>query len=220
MTGPALRFDRATLVCVTGAADQADGRRPAGPLRRGRRSLPAGAVLDVGPLRRTWDARLPGVAGGLDVPPVLGSRSTFLLGGFGGLDGRALADGDVLPLGRPENLRAPRATSTAAARADRPVDAAGDPRPARRARAPDRGGRRRVLRRRPGRSTTAPTAPASGWSGRRRGWARTDGGEAGLHPSNMHDSAYPVGGIMLSGDTPVIVGPDGPWLGGFVVPAS
>ena len=35
----------------------------------------------------------------------------------------------------------------------------------------------------------------------------------------MHDSAYPVGGIMLSGDTPVIVGKDGPSLGGFVVPA-
>jgi allophanate hydrolase subunit 1 len=51
------------------------------------------------------------------------------------------------------------------------------------------------------------------------GWARRDGGEAGMHPSNLHDSAYPVGGIMLSGDTPVIVGPDGPSLGGFVVPA-
>jgi urea carboxylase len=53
--------------------------------------------------------------------------------------------------------------------------------------------------------------------GPRPGWARTDGGEAGLHPSNIHDSAYPVGGIMISGDTPVIVGPDGPSLGGFVV---
>jgi hypothetical protein len=38
-------------------------------------------------------------------------------------------------------------------------------------------------------------------------------------PSNIHDSAYPVGGIMLSGGTPVVVGPDGPSLGGFVVPA-
>jgi urea carboxylase len=51
-------------------------------------------------------------------------------------------------------------------------------------------------------------------------WARADGGEAGLHPSNIHDSAYPVGGIMLSGDTPVVVGPDGPSLGGFVVPCT
>ena len=70
-----------------------------------------------------------------------------------------------------------------------------------------------------GRSTTAPTAPASGSSDPRRASPATDGGEAGLHPSNIHDSAYPVGGMMLSGGTPVVVGPDGPSLGGFVVPA-
>src|SRR2546430_16505918 len=51
-------------------------------------------------------------------------------------------------------------------------------------------------------------------------WSRPDGGEAGLHPSNIHDSPYPVGGIMISGGTPVVVGPDGPSLGGFVVPAG
>lgn len=39
------------------------------------------------------------VSGGIDVPKVLGSRSTDLTGGFGGLDGRKLNDGDVLPLG-------------------------------------------------------------------------------------------------------------------------
>lgn len=39
------------------------------------------------------------VSGGIDVPKVLGSRSTDLTGGFGGLDGRKLKDGDVLPLG-------------------------------------------------------------------------------------------------------------------------
>src|SRR5262249_61676722 len=50
-------------------------------------------------------------------------------------------------------------------------------------------------------------------------FAHPDGGDAGLHPSNIHDSPYPVGGIMISGGTPVIVGPDGPSLGGFVVPA-
>ncbi len=36
------------------------------------------------------------VRGGLDVPPVMGSRSTYLPGGFGGLEGRALQPGDVL----------------------------------------------------------------------------------------------------------------------------
>jgi biotin-dependent carboxylase-like uncharacterized protein len=39
------------------------------------------------------------VAGGIAVPPVLGSRSTYLRGGFGGLEGRPLRAGDALPVG-------------------------------------------------------------------------------------------------------------------------
>ena len=50
-------------------------------------------------------------------------------------------------------------------------------------------------------------------------WARTDGGEAGLHPSNLHDNAYAIGAIDFTGDMPIILGPDGPSLGGFVCPA-
>ncbi len=41
------------------------------------------------------------IAGGIDLPLVMGSRSTYLRGGFGGLDGRRLLTGDSLPLGRP-----------------------------------------------------------------------------------------------------------------------
>jgi urea carboxylase len=51
-------------------------------------------------------------------------------------------------------------------------------------------------------------------------WARTDGGEAGLHPSNIHDNAYAVGAVDFTGDMPVILGPDGPSLGGFVCPVT
>lgn len=51
-------------------------------------------------------------------------------------------------------------------------------------------------------------------------WARSDGGEAGLHPSNIHDNAYAFGTIDFTGDMPVILGPDGPSLGGFVCPAT
>jgi urea carboxylase len=51
-------------------------------------------------------------------------------------------------------------------------------------------------------------------------WARRDGGEAGLHPSNIHDNAYAIGAIDFTGDMPVILGPDGPSLGGFVCPAT
>jgi len=51
-------------------------------------------------------------------------------------------------------------------------------------------------------------------------WARSDGGEAGLHPSNIHDNAYAIGTVDFTGDMPVILGPDGPSLGGFVCPAT
>jgi urea carboxylase len=50
-------------------------------------------------------------------------------------------------------------------------------------------------------------------------WARASGGEAGLHPSNIHDTGYAIGSVDITGDTPVILGPDGPSLGGFVCPA-
>jgi hypothetical protein len=56
--------------------------------------------------------------------------------------------------------------------------------------------------------------------GPRPEWARKDGGEAGLHPSNLHDNAYAIGAVDFTGDMPVILGPDGPSLGGFVCPAT
>jgi urea carboxylase len=51
-------------------------------------------------------------------------------------------------------------------------------------------------------------------------WARPDGGEAGLHPSNIHDTGYAFGTVDFTGDTPVILGPDGPSLGGFTCPLT
>ena len=56
--------------------------------------------------------------------------------------------------------------------------------------------------------------------GPRPKWARKDGGEAGLHPSNLHDNAYAIGAMDFTGDMPILLGPDGPSLGGFVCPAS
>ena len=51
-------------------------------------------------------------------------------------------------------------------------------------------------------------------------WTREDGGEAGLHPSNIHDNAYAIGALDLTGDMPILLGPDGPSLGGFVCPVT
>lgn len=52
------------------------------------------------------------IAGGIAVPEVLGSRSTDLRTGFGGLAGRKLQDGDQLPLGRARTCRASRSASS------------------------------------------------------------------------------------------------------------
>ncbi len=103
LTGPTLRATAPCLVAVTGAdlTLQVDGREM--PMwmsvfvRRG-------SVISFG--RRRWGCRAYlAIAGGIDVPPVLGSRSTYLPGRFGGLDGRALRPGDRLPIGpAPANL--------------------------------------------------------------------------------------------------------------------
>lgn len=110
MSGPRLRFEVAATVALTGAdlSPTVDGQ----PVPMGRRlRLRAGAELAFG--RRVAGARAClAVAGGLDLPPVLGSRSTFARGGFGGWQGRALRAGDVLPLRTP--------TAAAAAVADDP----------------------------------------------------------------------------------------------------
>lgn len=62
---------------------------------------PAGSTLALGGRSQAWGARAYlAVAGGVDAPMVLGARSTYLPGGFGGIDGRPIRAGDVLPIGR------------------------------------------------------------------------------------------------------------------------
>jgi antagonist of KipI len=90
--GPELQFERDCLVAVCGAEFRGSfpHNRPV--------LVPAGARYSVGRAVRGARAYLA-VAGGLAIEPVLGSRSTYLPGAFGGLEGRALKHGDVLPLG-------------------------------------------------------------------------------------------------------------------------
>src|SRR2546425_5262579 len=96
--GPELRFEHVTLVALCGA--EFDSGLP-----RNRPVLLApGTRLSIGRAARGARAYLA-VAGGIDVAPVLGSRSTFLPGRFGGLEGRALRRRDLLP--PPEGPAAP-----------------------------------------------------------------------------------------------------------------
>ena len=96
---PSLVFDRDAVIALVGAdfAPVIDGAEA-----RAWESVrvPAGAAVGFRPPAdgvRAWLA----VDGGIDVPPVMGSRATDLKGGFGGYEGRPLRDGDALPLGRP-----------------------------------------------------------------------------------------------------------------------
>jgi biotin-dependent carboxylase-like uncharacterized protein len=57
----------------------------------------AGSTIEIAPSRGGWTYLA--AHGGIDVPRVLGSKSTYLRGGFGGIEGRALAAGDEVPIG-------------------------------------------------------------------------------------------------------------------------
>ena len=159
-----------------------------------------------------------GVKGGFKVPEYLGSQATFTLGQFGGHAGRNLLVGDMLPI-----------TSFS----DQPANALNQGQiPAFNSHweiavmygphgAPDFFTNQDI-------ETFFEHEFEIHFNSSRTGirligpkpeWAREDGGEAGLHPSNIHDNAYAIGAIDFTGDMPIILGPDGPSLGGFVCPA-
>jgi urea carboxylase len=159
------------------------------------------------------------VEGGLDVPSYLGSASTFTLGRFGGHGGRQLVVGDV--------LRASPAVG------GRPAPAPVEVRPAMRSDwelavtegphgAPEFFTRADIDTLWTASYRVHFNSARTGvrLEGPRPEWARPDGGEAGLHPSNIHDTAYSVGALDFTGDTPILLGPDGPSLGGFVCPVT
>ncbi|MBM4728728.1 urea amidolyase [Prescottella equi] len=218
MAGPALRFDEPTRVCVTGAPTTVTVDGAVVPQWRPVR-VPAGGVLDVGAVSGPGLRVYVLVAGGIDVPEFLGSASTFTLGRFGGLDGRTLREGDVLALGDTPTS-APTAVPAGSVPAlsqrwELAVTEGPHGAPEFFTRADidalyrtdyevhfnsDRTGVRLI--------------------GPRPDWARPDGGEAGLHPSNIHDNAYSIGALDFTGDTPILLGPDGPSLGGFVCPVT
>ncbi|WP_375172336.1 urea carboxylase [Marinobacter sp.] len=218
LKGPTLVFNRATQIVLTGAELDAslDGQPvPAWQVVE----VAAGAMLQLGATVENGARAYLLVRGGLYCPAYLTSCSTFTLGQFGGHCGRALRAGDVLSL--------PDAA---------PVEPASLPAELKPAigktwqlhvtygphGAPDYFTEQDI-----------ETFFESDWEihynssrtgvrliGPKPEWARSDGGEAGMHPSNIHDNAYAVGTVDFTGDMPVILGPDGPSLGGFVCPVT
>jgi antagonist of KipI len=98
LAGPQLLCLANTVVAVTGGDLQPRLDDGAAPMWEAF-PVAAGSVLSFRG-RRTGARGYLGVAGGLDVPVVLGSRSTYLRSRFGGIEGRALRPGDLLPAGQ------------------------------------------------------------------------------------------------------------------------
>jgi KipI family sensor histidine kinase inhibitor len=95
--GPELRFERPAIVAIAGADLSASINDNAAALDTPHRVL-AGSVLRFGE-RRSGARSYIAIDGGIDVPLVLGSRSTHVVSGLGGLGGRALQAGNRVPLG-------------------------------------------------------------------------------------------------------------------------
>lgn len=99
--GGEFRAGRHVRVALAGDAEIRIGDRVMMPGRA--HDLARGEVLRIGALQRGVWGYL-GVSGGIDVPMMLGSRSTHLRFGLGGLDGRMIGTGDILPLGEGANV--------------------------------------------------------------------------------------------------------------------
>lgn len=214
MRGGTYRFRTAASFCITGAdmSAELDGK-----------SIPMYTVINAEPMQelkfktctkgmRTYLL----VAGGIDVPQIMGSSSTFSDGKFGGHNGRALRTGDVLHLRQNckveivasfESEYIPQIDNTWI------IGVIPGPQPTDEYLKPE------YL------ETLTSSEYTVNFNSARTGirlngpipqWVREDGGEAGLHPSNIHDNAYAIGTLDLTGDQSILLGPDGPSLGGFV----
>lgn len=224
--GPKLKFHRDATIALTGATSPAkiDGElipfwQPV--------AIKAGQILEIGKTDQGCRGYLA-VRNGFDVPVYLGSRSTFALGQFGGHAGRTLRATDMLPISNP---------AIAACTTPAPVyDAAAAP--VELIPAYPNEWEIGVLYGPHGapdffKSEAIEMFFSTAWevhynsnrlgirlNGPKPTWTRSDGGEAGLHPSNIHDTEYAIGSINFTGDMPVILTKDGPSLGGFVCPVT
>ncbi len=214
MTGPTLRFNHATTIAIVGAS--ALVMKNGEPVAMNSRiEITAGDLLKIGRFEGSGSRAYLAVSGGIESPEYMGSCSTFTLGRFGGPFGRALLPGDVLGMGRGPVSSSSRKECSLPMSHEWKIAVLYGP----------HGSPDFFL------DEDIDTFFATKWEvhynsartgvrliGPKPKWARTDGGEAGLHPSNLHDNAYAIGAVDFTGDMPVILGPDGPSLGGFVCP--
>ena len=216
--GPTLKFKNDRIIAITGAnmSPKLDGKTI--PLWENIK-VKANQILEM--QFATIGARsYIAFSGGIDSKPWLGSRSTFHKAGVGGIDGKAIQDGQVLPL-KKNNIISPRKIKKSSI----PIMST------------DKNWSIEVVR-----------GPNDDWVDEKghqiflnskwklqaksdRAGYRLDGPklsfaekatnkslEHGSEPSNIIDQGYPAGAVNLAGQTPIILVNDGPSMGGFINP--
>ena len=216
--GPTLKFQRDGVIAITGADMQPKLDGQPAPMWESI-AVKAGQTLALTSSKvgvRSYIA----IAGGVDTPPWLGSRSTFHKAGVGGMQGRALQKGQVVPVGKgkgtPGKKAKPECRPTFATDKIWTIEVVAGPNDD----WIDEAGHKRFL------STDWKLSSKSDRTGfRLEGpqWTFTEKAykkapENGAEPSNIIDQGYPLGAINLAGQTPIILVNDGPSMGGFINP--
>ncbi len=218
LRGGSFRFRTTVSFCITGADMQPtlDGEKV--PMYSVIHAMPM-QVLKFGTCKIGMRAYLL-ISGGIEVPKIMGSSSTFTDGKFGGHNGRFLRTGDVLRLTEEccvDSIESFSSEYLPQITNEWTIGVIPGPQPTYEYLKPE------YLK------TLTESEYTVNFNSARTGvrlngpipeWVREDGGEAGLHPSNIHDNAYAIGTLDLTGDQSILLGPDGPSLGGFVCPVT
>jgi 5-oxoprolinase (ATP-hydrolysing) subunit C len=216
--GPTLKFRAATVVAVCGADMKPTLDGQPFPMWESV-AVSAGSVLAVS-FAMVGARAYIAVAGGIDTPPWLRSRSTFHKAGVGGIEGHAIKAGQIVPVGS-GNGRAGRRVEPDA----RPLFATDKRWNVEVVLGPNddwinEDGHRRFLA---SEWKLSSKSDRTGFRLEGPQWtftakARDKAPEHGSEPSNIIDQGYPVGAINLAGQTPIILVNDGPSMGGFINP--
>jgi len=216
--GPTLKFDSNRTIAITGAdmSPKLDGT-----------PVPMWESIEV-KKDQTLEMSFATVgarsyiafSGGINTTPWLGSRSTFHKAGVGGIEGKAIQDGQTIPLNKSKTFEKNKIKKTSI-----PVMSTNKKWSVEVVKGPnddwidDKGHKMFLnsdwkLQSKSDRTGYRLEGPK--WSFAEK--ATNKGLEHGTFPSNIIDQGYPMGAINLAGQTPIILVNDGPSMGGFIVP--
>ena len=216
--GPTLKFNSDRIIAITGANMSPKINGTPVPLWESL-EVKKDQVLEM--TFATVGARsYIAFSGGINTTPWLGSRSTFHKAGVGGIEGKAIQEGQIIPLNKSKSVAGRKIKKNSI-----PVISTNKKWSVEVVKGPnddwvDEKGHKMFLNSdwkvQSKSDRTGYRLDGPKWSFTKK--ATHKGLEHGTFPSNIIDQGYPVGAINLAGQTPIILVNDGPSMGGFIVP--